>query len=43
MAVIQHGRYTIETETIEMILFKPEFAIRQEKVQHFVLAIIETK
>jgi len=43
VTVIEHGSDTVETETVELILFKPEFAVREQEMQHLVLAIIEAK
>ena len=43
MVVIQHGSYSVETESIKFKFFEPIFAIGEEKMQNFVLAVIETK
>ena len=43
VTVIKHRGHAIETETVEFILIQPEFAVRQQKMKHFILSIVETK
>ena len=43
VTVIKHGCNTVETESVELILFQPEFTVRQEEVYDFVFTIIEAK
>ena len=43
MAVVQHGRHTIEAETIEVELLKPILTVGKQEVQHIVLAIVEAE
>ena len=43
VAVIEHRRDTVETETVEMVLVQPEFAVGQQEVYDFVLAVIEAQ
>ena len=43
VTVIKHRGHAIETETVEFILVQPEFAVRQQKMKHFILSIVETK
>ncbi len=43
MAIVKHGSNAIETESVEMELLKPIFAIGKQEMKHLILSIIETK
>ena len=43
VAVIEHRRYTIEAEAVKVIFRQPELTVREQEVQHFVLAIVKAK
>ena len=43
VAVIHHGCYAIEAETIKAELLKPVFAVGKQEVYHFIFAIVEAK
>ena len=43
VVVVEHRRDTVEAESVEMILFKPELAVRQQEVKHLVLAVVEAE
>ena len=43
VAVIKHRSHPIETETVEMELFQPVFAIGQQEMYHFIFSIVKTK
>jgi len=39
---IEHGGDTVEPETVKVVLLQPEFQVGQQKVDHFVFAVVET-
>ncbi len=43
VTVVEHRGDTIETETVEVELFEPVLTVRQEEVDHLVLAVVETE
>ncbi|MPM30093.1 hypothetical protein SDC9_76636 [bioreactor metagenome] len=43
VTVVQHGGYTIETETVESIFLHPVFAVRKQKMEDFIFAVIKAK
>ena len=43
VTIVEHRGDTIETETVEVELLKPVLTVRQEEMDHLVLAIIETE
>ena len=43
VTVVKHRGDTVETETVELILFEPEFTVGKQEMQHLVLAIVEAK
>ena len=42
MIVVEHGGYTIKTETIKMVFCHPELQVGQKKVNDFCFTIVET-
>ena len=43
VTVIKHRSHPIETEAVEMELFQPVFTVRQQEVNHLVLAIVKAE
>jgi hypothetical protein len=43
VAIIYHRGYAIEAEAVELELFEPIFAVREQEVENLVLAIIEAE
>ena len=43
VAVIQHRSYAIETEAIEMELFQPISAVRQQEMNYFILTVVKAQ
>src|SRR5660398_78786 len=41
MIEVEHTGYSVETETVEFIFLKPKTDVRKEKVQYFILVIVE--
>ena len=43
MALVHHRGHTIKAEAIKIIYIQPILAVRQEEVQHLILAIVEAQ
>ena len=41
VVVVEHRGHAVETEAVEFEFLKPVFAVRQQEVQHLVLAVVE--
>ena len=41
--IVEHRGYAVEAEAVEMELLKPVATVRQEEMQHFVLAVVEAE
>ena len=40
---IDHRGHTIETESVEVVFVEPELTVREQEMQHFVLAVVEAE
>ena len=40
---IDHRSHTIETESVEVVFVEPELTVREQEMQHFVLAVVEAE
>ena len=43
VTAVDHRRHTVKTETVEVILIKPELTVREQEMEHFVLAVVEAE
>ena len=43
MRTVDHRGHAVKTETVEVIFVEPELAVTQQKMQHFVLAVVEAE
>ena len=43
MRIVEHGGHTIKSETIEMELLQPIFAVRKQEVKHIILSVVKTE
>ena len=43
VAIVEHGGHSVKAEAVEMILFQPVLAIRQQEMYHFIFSIIKAK
>ncbi len=43
VVVVEHRGDAVEAETVEVVFLKPIFAVRQQEVEHLVLAVVEAE
>ena len=43
VVIVEHGGDTVEAEAVEVELFEPILAVRQQEVHHLVLAVVEAE
>ena len=43
VAVVEHGGYAVESETVKMVLAEPVLAVAQQEVHHLVLTVVEAE
>ena len=43
MVIIEHGGYTVETETVKLKFLKPVFTVREKEMEHAVFSVVEEK
>ena len=43
VAEVHHRGYAVETESVEIVLIKPELAVREQEMQHLGFLVVETQ
>ena len=43
VTIVEHGCHSVEAESVEVEFVKPVFAVAQQEVYHFILAVVEAQ
>ena len=43
VTAVDHGGHTVETEAVEVVFVEPELTVRQQEMEHFVLAVVKAE